>query len=423
MVQAASKRLVTEASPVFVHAGAQGLVLDATAAQYGAKPDSTGAQGNGTDNGAAITSALTAAAVYGAKVYLPPGKYRSSQQLTVGQRGALIGSGNGQPSDDNNAATTIIFDFGVSGVKMTGSGSLIQEVALKGGGVSGLGLDIQNTLVRVRDVTIKSFGSHGFNLNSTGGFVYDGAQVYGLHVFGNGGNGVNVVGGSDSNINNFTGVNAVLNAGWGYWVQNAARNVFVGCHGSANTLGGVHDDGNSNIYDIYLEGGLGGTFDFGANSSYGVLWGRNYAMPTLTGAFVNAIQSGWEIHQNGSLRGRMAVRDASEANTTQWGMRVGSYGAGWMELLNFTTGVPLMRVDATVAASYWNTHFRPEGDGVNDLGSATNRWNNINAKNLNLSPTTQTTAPAAGAAAALPATPAGYLSITVNGTVRQVPYY
>ncbi|MDI3196005.1 glycosyl hydrolase family 28-related protein [Pseudarthrobacter sp. AL07] len=37
--------------------------------------------------------------------------------------------------------------------------------------------------------------------------------------------------------------------------------------------------------------------------------------------------------------------------------------------------------------------------------------------------TTATKAPAAGAAAALPATPAGYVIVTINGTDRQVPYY
>lgn len=40
-----------------------------------------------------------------------------------------------------------------------------------------------------------------------------------------------------------------------------------------------------------------------------------------------------------------------------------------------------------------------------------------------LSGTTATTAPAAGGAGALPATPAGYLTVRVNGTNRQVPYY
>ena len=37
--------------------------------------------------------------------------------------------------------------------------------------------------------------------------------------------------------------------------------------------------------------------------------------------------------------------------------------------------------------------------------------------------TTATTVGAAGAAAALPATPTGYLEISINGTVYKIPYY
>ena len=36
---------------------------------------------------------------------------------------------------------------------------------------------------------------------------------------------------------------------------------------------------------------------------------------------------------------------------------------------------------------------------------------------------TGTTAPAAGGAGALPATPAGYVTVSINGTNRQIPYY
>ena len=34
-----------------------------------------------------------------------------------------------------------------------------------------------------------------------------------------------------------------------------------------------------------------------------------------------------------------------------------------------------------------------------------------------------TTAPGSGAAGGLPAAPAGYLTVTINGTARQIPYY
>ncbi|MDW9228632.1 hypothetical protein C7S15_3229 [Burkholderia cepacia] len=42
---------------------------------------------------------------------------------------------------------------------------------------------------------------------------------------------------------------------------------------------------------------------------------------------------------------------------------------------------------------------------------------------LAFSPVTTTTAPAAGGAGALPATPAGYATVTIGGTARKFPYY
>jgi hypothetical protein len=37
--------------------------------------------------------------------------------------------------------------------------------------------------------------------------------------------------------------------------------------------------------------------------------------------------------------------------------------------------------------------------------------------------TTTTSAPSAGGAGALPATPAGYVTVTINGVNRKLPYY
>ena len=37
--------------------------------------------------------------------------------------------------------------------------------------------------------------------------------------------------------------------------------------------------------------------------------------------------------------------------------------------------------------------------------------------------TTATTGVSAGGAAGLPATPAGYLQVTINGTIRKIPFY
>jgi hypothetical protein len=47
----------------------------------------------------------------------------------------------------------------------------------------------------------------------------------------------------------------------------------------------------------------------------------------------------------------------------------------------------------------------------------------LSGGSLSIAPTTTTTAPGAGGAGALPATPAGYMTVTVNGTARKIPYY
>jgi hypothetical protein len=56
-----------------------------------------------------------------------------------------------------------------------------------------------------------------------------------------------------------------------------------------------------------------------------------------------------------------------------------------------------------------------------ELKTGTGTSNNGNLRITNV-PTT-TSAPSAGAGGALPATPAGYVSVTINGTVRKLPYY
>lgn len=63
-------------------------------------------------------------------------------------------------------------------------------------------------------------------------------------------------------------------------------------------------------------------------------------------------------------------------------------------------------------SSYNTTTFQ-----VDELGNTT-----MNSLILN-TPTTQTTSPSSGGAGALPANPAGYLLVPINGTNRYIPYY
>ena len=57
-------------------------------------------------------------------------------------------------------------------------------------------------------------------------------------------------------------------------------------------------------------------------------------------------------------------------------------------------------------------------NGTATLGQ-TGNTTNVHAVNGDI----ETTIGAAGAAAALPATPEGYLRVSVNGTVRRIPFY
>lgn len=64
-----------------------------------------------------------------------------------------------------------------------------------------------------------------------------------------------------------------------------------------------------------------------------------------------------------------------------------------------------------------------ERTGITQLGKFNSSGDFFITKGLSFAPTTQTTAPSAGAGAALPATPAGYADITINGTLRKIAYY
>jgi hypothetical protein len=365
------------------------IVFDITDPRYGAVADCNGTQGNGTDNLAAFNAAFTAANAAKGRVYVPPGVYRCSGQLSVTYW--LFGAGGGQPAIAGSAASTIVFDSGVSGVKMSGIASHLESIYLVGGGgTTNDGIKIENTWTVVRDVSVKGFSRHGYNLDSTTG-VYDQAQVDTLHIYNCGGNGQNIVGGSDSNACKFVSVDCVGNTGWGIWNVNAARNLWLAGHLSGNTAGGIHDDGNSNEYHVYIEGGTGGTLDFGSTSSNGIYVGMAYAMPTMGGTGYNAAIQSWQIYKNGALKNQIAVEDAGATQTTKWGMRVGNYGAGWMELLNITSGTRLIRVDSTLAASYWNTHFRSETNATWDLGSSANGWRDVYANQLVRPSATKTT--------------------------------
>jgi hypothetical protein len=74
-------------------------------------------------------------------------------------------------------------------------------------------------------------------------------------------------------------------------------------------------------------------------------------------------------------------------------------------------------LDWAVSANVTNPNFSIEGVASNPTFSG------VTALPPQLSLPTTTTAPSAGGGGALPATPAGYMTVKLNGTDRKIPYY
>lgn len=344
---------------------------------------------NGTDQLATINAELAALSTNGV-LELPAGTITLSGTLTVGAGKALAGCGCGHPNTAGSASTVLSFPPSTAGVILGGQCATVQDVYLSGSGAgtTAHGIQVQGNSTRVERVSVHGFGGNGYHLDSTS-FNCNLTYVDTLHTTGNAGDGLHVTGGSDSNAGTFVAVDAEANTGWGIWVSAAARNHFLSCHCAANTAGGVHDNGNSNTYDVYVESGTGGTFDFGTSSSYGVLWSKTYAAPTLTGSVATAAQN-WELHESGAVRQLLLSDVTTGPAGTEWVFKTGSYGAGWLEIDQKTSGTRLFRVDSTLAAAYWNTHTRPDGNGIYDLGGSGYQWRNTYAQGDARPLTTQT---------------------------------
>jgi hypothetical protein len=82
---------------------------------------------------------------------------------------------------------------------------------------------------------------------------------------------------------------------------------------------------------------------------------------------------------------------------------------GYRTLADLATGIGKL---ATAVSAGWNVEHLPDGTH----GAVT-------VTGLALNDTTQTTVGAAGGASALPATPTGYVPVTIDGTEYVLPYY
>lgn len=91
---------------------------------------------------------------------------------------------------------------------------------------------------------------------------------------------------------------------------------------------------------------------------------------------------------------------------------------------NGTVGIDLSDGTNTVRmANDGSGNIVFQKSGIGTLATINSSGDIFGSKGFAFNPATQTTTPAAGTAAALPATPAGYAKVTINGTDRWMPYY
>jgi hypothetical protein len=116
-------------------------------------------------------------------------------------------------------------------------------------------------------------------------------------------------------------------------------------------------------------------------------------------------------------------RDGGAANVVA--LTNASAGPSSFEIASTVTGYSFVYdTKATGTGGKLSLSGQPVTTGTGgdvEIGPGTGSAANGVLRFLNLA--TTTSAPSAGGAGALPATPAGYVSITINGTARKIPYY
>lgn len=358
---------------------------------YGAVGNSSGAVGDGTDDYAAFAAAIAAGTATRTGVYVPPGRYRLSNTITLGVGQSLVGAGGGHASDVTTATTSLVFDNGVDGVYLAGTRAQLLGVFLCGGTGDVNGVTVTAHGTRCMDVAIQGFGQDGYHCDSRSPTTKNCNVSYCQNMTINscGRDGMYLAG-QDSNSCMYVDCDMVANGRNGITSSSTARNTFIGINLEENAADGIYDNGNSNMYDAYFEGGNGDTLNLGSESSWGIYNGRYYGMATITGD-TNAMKS-WQINMGQVARGRIRVGDATgSASGKRWSIESGTYGAGWFSIANITDNVAFFRGETATPAAYWHAHQRPNATNTYDLGSSSLRWKDLYLSGVLHMPTYATT--------------------------------
>ncbi len=227
--------------------------------QFGARNDGKG------DNLGSFRQAirtLTADKSHGARLFIPPGRYRFSAPLHV-NRGMVLEGGSGA---GRNAGTVLVFDPGVDGIIIdrsttsddggAGDWTVIRDLAVlasaQGGNANGITMHAR---AHLENVYVRGFGGNGVEIAAwaRGNGPNTNANNWSmdnLFVEANGGHGIHVVG-ADANAGVAIGVSSMGNGGWGFLDESFLGNTYVGCHTENNKKGGYAVT-NRNARSIFI---------------------------------------------------------------------------------------------------------------------------------------------------------------------------
>jgi hypothetical protein len=366
-------------------------------ALFNVKDQPYNAAGNGVaDDTTAIQNAINAAnTAGGGRVYLPAGVYLLSSALTMKRRVVLLGDGT-TASDANTG--TILYQSSTSANAIAAVDQRdmgIENLSIVGPG-SGTGTGIRFTrsvnadIARLvfRGIQVTGFGSQGIELSNPITSVFDSVLVDSTTVGWNV-HGVTGAGGSAGTSCTFLGCYTSGCTQTGYRLDNMCYCAFVGCASDACGIG----------YEL-IESGTQGISFTGCGCESTVSGGASY--PGI----------GWKINAavGVALSGCFTY---DLLNTSVW--VTGSAAA--VNITGFSENTPQGGVPSSIKVDSGSTASLDSIAVVTAMSLA------AGTTPLSLPAIASATSATTGAATALPANPVGYITASINGTSRKIPYY
>jgi len=394
-----------------------------------------GAVGNGVTNDAA---AFQAAHDTGKAVIIPEGTYAVNTAIVSNFVPRFIGMGSNKSNITTTVSSGNFFEFN-NAVSSYDEGLILEGFSVTGpGSGSAVGLKIEGAVYVnsiMRDLLIKNMGSHGVYVDDCLTMVMERVRAQtngGIGILIDQSNGI-VLQACSAESNGSHGI--YLNDGGAAFGENFGATL-VGCHSEANGPSAVsHALYIKNHYGVQVLGGwyqVESTAAANASSAIeldgaqhcrilGPLVNTGGTVTNLKGVgLTGAIFNDVNVYCYGFASGKDVVADASSGRNRVVGTSsVGSQGA-----LSFTDSSSTGNVYETWCGSgsnYGQEVYAPLHSFKTVGGTEVLRVVSGGVQLRNH--TTGTTSPSAGGAGALPATPLGYITININGTNRQIPYY